>query len=37
VGTGIYKQLIMRVMKMSVCEYRHMSAVHNESSEREGL
>jgi hypothetical protein len=37
VDTGICQQFIMRVLKERACGYRHMSAVYNESSEREGL
>jgi hypothetical protein len=33
---GICQHFITRVMKERVCESRHMSAVYNEISEREG-
>jgi hypothetical protein len=35
VDTGICQQFITRALKDRVFEYRHMSAVYNESSERE--
>jgi hypothetical protein len=37
VNTTKCQQFLMRVLNERVCGYRHMSAVSNESSEREGL
>jgi hypothetical protein len=37
VDIGICQQFITTVLKKRVCVYRHMSAVYNEISEREGL
>jgi hypothetical protein len=37
VDTDICQQFITRDLKERVCGYRHISAVYNKSSEREGL
>jgi hypothetical protein len=37
VDTDISQQFITRVQKESVCGYRNMSAVCNESSEKESM
>jgi hypothetical protein len=37
VDTVICQQFVKRVLKERVCEYMHISAVYNESSERQGM